>query len=90
MTLMPSGMLELVHRFAQLVAVLAFDAARDAAAARVVRHQDQVAAGQRDERGEGRALVAALVLVDLDDDFLAFAQQFLDAGAGSASTPAWK
>ena len=61
-------------------AVVAFDAARDAAGGRRVRHQHHVAAGQRDERGQGGALVAALVLVDLDDDFLAFAQEFLDAG----------
>src|SRR5690606_36068937 len=37
-------------------------------------------AGQRDEGGQRRALVAALFLVVLDDDFLAFAQQFLQAG----------
>ena len=72
MTLMPSGTWQLVHRLAQLVAVLALDAARDAAAARVVRHQDEVAAGQADEGREGGALVAALVLLDLDDELLAF------------------
>jgi hypothetical protein len=62
--------------------VLALDAARNAAAARVVRHQHQVAAGQRDEGGQGGALVAALVLVDLDDQFLAFLERFLDAWRG--------
>src|SRR5581483_8664266 len=75
------GQLQLVERVAQLVAVLALDAAGDAAAAGVVRHEDQVAAGERDERREGGALRAALVLLDLDDDFLAFAQRVLDAGA---------
>ena len=67
---------------AQLVALLALDAARHAAAARVVGHQDQVAAGQADERGERSALVAALVLVDLDDELLALAHHVLDARAG--------
>ena len=67
------GHCELVHDVAQLVAVFALDAARHAAAARVVRHQHEVAAGQADEGGERGALVAALVLVDLDDQFLAFA-----------------
>ena len=69
---------ELVHGFAQFLALLAFDTARHAAAARVVRHQDQVAAGQRDEGGQCGALVAALFLLDLDHDFLAFLEGFLD------------
>ena len=71
--------LELVEVFLQLFAVFAFDAARDAAAARVVRHQHQVAAGQRDEGGQRRALVAALFLLDLDQQFLAVADRVLDA-----------
>ena len=74
------GDVELVQRFLQRRAVLALDAARDAAGRRRVRHQHHVAAGQRDEGGQRRTLVAALFLVHLDDDFLAFAQQFLDAG----------
>jgi hypothetical protein len=45
-----------------------------------IGHQHHVAAGQRDERGQGGALVAALLLVDLDHHFLAFAQEFLDRG----------
>ncbi len=69
---------ELVHGFAQFLALFTFDAARHTTTARVVRHQHQVAAGQRDERGQGGALVAALFLFDLDHDFLAFAQRFLD------------
>ena len=76
------GVLELVHRLAQFLPVLAFDAARNATAARVVRHQDQVAPGQRDVGRERSALVAALFLVDLDDDFLALADGVLDAGPG--------
>jgi hypothetical protein len=70
--------LQLIHHFAQFGALAALDAARDAAAARVVRHQDQVAAGEADKGRQRGALVAALVLVDLDDQFLAFAQGFLD------------
>ena len=81
MTLMPLRHVERRNRFAQLVAFFALDAARYAAAARIVRHQHEVAAGERDVSRERRALVAALVLVDLDDQFLAFAQLILDAGA---------
>ena len=77
--------LELVDRVAQLVAVLALDAARDAAAARIVRHQHQIAAGQRDVGRQRRALVAALVLVDLDDEFLAFLELILDAAAAAVA-----
>ncbi|MNS90174.1 hypothetical protein D3C72_1242120 [compost metagenome] len=70
---------QLAHRLAQFLAVLALDAARYATATRVVRHQHQVAAGQRDKGGQGGALVAALFLLDLDDQFLAFVQGVLDA-----------
>src|SRR5690606_33320050 len=69
---------QLVHGFAQFLAVFAFDPARHAAAARVVGHQHQVAAGEGDEGGEGSALVAAFFLFDLDDEFLAFGQGVLD------------
>ncbi len=68
------GNLQLVHHLAKLVPVLALDAPRHSAAARVVGHEDQVAAGERDVGGERRALVAALVLVHLDDHFLVNAQ----------------
>ena len=61
------GDLELVHHLAQLVAVLAFDPSRYPTPARVVGHQHEVASGERNVGGEGRALVAALVLVHLDD-----------------------
>ena len=73
--------LELVDDIAKLVAVFAFDTPRDAAAARVVRHQHEIAAGETDKAGERGALVSALVLVDLDDDFLAFVERVLDARA---------
>ena len=72
---------ELVDHVAQLVAVLALHAARYAAAARVVRHEHEIAAGETDEGGESGAFVAALVLVDLDDQLLAFLEGVLDARA---------
>ena len=71
---------------AQFVAVFAFDAARHAAAARVVWHQHQIAAGEADEGGQRSTLVAAFVLFHLDDEFLAFFQGILDAGLAT-STP---
>ncbi|MCY1277542.1 hypothetical protein D9M70_262410 [compost metagenome] len=70
-----------VQGFAQFVALFAFDAAGNAAGARVVRHQHQVAAGEADEGGEGGALVAAFLFLDLDDDFLALAQHITDVDA---------
>src|SRR6185436_10295824 len=73
------GDFELIDRIAQLVAIFALDAPGNAAATRVVGHQHDVATGQADESGQGRALVAALVLVDLDDQFLSLAQGFPDA-----------
>src|SRR5205085_7635318 len=69
-----------VHRLLEGGAVVALDPAGNAAGGGGVRHQHHVAAGQGDERGQGGALVAALFLVDLDDDFLAFAQDLLHAG----------
>ena len=69
-----------VHRGLQRGAVVAFNPARDAAGSGRVGHQHHVPAGQRDERGQGGALVAAFFLVDLDNDFLTLAQQFLDPG----------
>ena len=72
-----------VQRFTQFVALFAFDAAGDTTGARVVGHQHQVATGQADEGGQGRTLVAAFFLLDLDDDFLAFAQHVLDVDAAA-------
>ena len=70
---------QLPHGLAQFLAILAFDPARNAAAARIVRHQHQVAASQRDEGRQRGALVATLFLLDLDDQLLAFVQGVLDA-----------
>ena len=75
------GNVEAVQGCAQFVALFTFDAAGNATGARVVRHQYQIATGQADEGGQSRALVAALFLVDLDDDFLAFLEDFLDIDA---------
>ena len=74
------GHVELGYGFLELGAVLTFDATRNAPAARVVRHQHQVTAGEADKGGQCSALVAAFILVDLDNDFLTFLQGILDAG----------
>jgi hypothetical protein len=61
------------------VAVITLDSPGYAAGARVVRHQDKIASRQADKSGKGCALVATLVLLDLDDKFLALAECILDA-----------
>src|SRR5437762_183587 len=70
--------LQLAHHLAHLIAILALDAARDPAGARVVRHQHEEAPGEADERGERRPLGAALLLLHLHDDFLALGQELAD------------
>ncbi len=67
-----------VHGVAHLLAILALDAARHAARARIVRHQHQESAGETDEGRERRAFVAALLFFDLNDQLLAFLQKILD------------
>ena len=54
------------------------DLAADAAAARGIRHQHGVAAGQRQVGGEGSTLGAALFLDDLHQNDLAALDNFLD------------
>ena len=76
----PLGVLELVHRLFELFALVTLDATAHATATRVVGHQHQVTTGQRDKGGQGRALVAALFLLDLDQQLLAFLDHVLDAG----------
>ncbi len=69
---------QLVHGFAQFLAVFTLDTARNTAAAWIIGHKNQVAASQRDEGGKGGAFIAALFLFDLNDQFLAFSQGVLD------------
>src|SRR3546814_20368962 len=57
---------------------LRLDLAADAAAARRVRHQHAIAAGQRQIGGQRRALVAALFLDDLHQHDLPALDDFLD------------
>ncbi len=70
-----------VQGFTQLVALFTFDATGDTAGTRVVRHQHEITTGQADEGGQGGALVATFLFFDLNDDFLAFAQDVLDVDA---------
>ena len=70
---------EFGHSGFQLLTLFAFDTAGYAAAARVVRHQYQIASGEADEGGQRGAFVATLVFFDLDDDFHAFFEHVLDA-----------
>jgi len=73
------GDLKLRHGLPHLGALLPLDAARDASALGIVRHEDEIASGQTDERGEGRTLAAAFLFFHLDDQFLAFLDHILDA-----------
>ena len=73
------GVFQLVHGFFELGPVVTLDAAADATAAGVIGHQHDVAAGQRDEGGQGGALVATLFFFDLNQELLAFADHIVDA-----------
>ena len=76
------GHFELGNGVAQFIALFAFDATRYTAAARVIGHQNDIAPGEADECGQRRALGATLVLVDLDNQLLAFAQSLFDGNFG--------
>ena len=67
-----------VDDFLQFIAVLTLGPARHTAATSIVGHEHQVPASQADDRGEGSTLVAALILLDLDNEFLTFADSILD------------
>ena len=69
---------ELVHGLLEFGPVVALNAPAHAAATRVVGHQHDVAAGQRDEGGQGRALVASLFFFDLNRQLLAFPDHIVD------------
>ena len=62
---------ESAQRFPKLRALLSLHAPGDSTRAGIVRHQDQVAPREADECGQRGALVAAFLLLDLDDYFLA-------------------
>ena len=79
------GDLQPVHRLPHLIAVFALDAARYAARPGVVRHQHQKTACEADKGRERRTLVAALVLLDLNNQFLPFLQQILDVESAAGS-----
>ncbi len=73
------GHRELSHGIAQFGSLLSFDAPRYAPALGIVGHQHEEAAGQADERRQCGALVAALVFLDLQHQFLVFLDDVLDA-----------
>ena len=75
------GHFQLGQHVTQFCALVAFHPAGYATTTGIVWHQHQITASQADETGQGCALVAALVLVNLDDDLLLFLQQAGDAGA---------
>ena len=61
------GQFEPIHRFAQFLTFFAFDTAGNTAPAGVVRHQNEVAAGKRNEGRQSGAFIAALFFFDLND-----------------------
>ena len=79
------GDIELVEGLAQFGAIFAFDTARNTAAARIVWHQHQIAAGERNVGRQRRAFVAAFVFFDLYQNFLADFQILRDLGAGAVT-----
>ena len=72
---------------AERVPVLALDAPGNAAGARIVRHQHQIARRNAQEGGERRPLVAALFLLDLHDQFLALVEHVADVDAAFLGRP---
>ena len=68
----------MIDGLTQLCTILALNAARHTATARIVRHEDDIATGEADKGGECGAFVAALVLVHLNKNFLAFFQRILN------------
>ena len=72
------GNVQAAERLAQIGAFLAFDAAGDASGARIIRHQHHIAPRQADERGQRRALGAALFFVDLHHEPRAFPDHIAD------------
>ncbi len=56
----------------QCVSIFAFDASRDSPSSGIVWHQHHVSTGETDKGREGGAFIAALFLLDLYENFLAF------------------
>ena len=75
------GNVDAFHGFAQFGALIAFNATGNTTGTRVVGHQYHVTASEADLSGQGCALVAALFLVDLNNDFLTFFQHITDVDA---------
>ena len=73
------GVFQLVHGLFEFSTVIAFDATAHTATTWVVGHQHHIAASQRDEGGEGCALVATFFFFNLNQQLLAFADHVLDA-----------
>ena len=78
------------QRFFQLGTIVTFDTARNAAGARVVRHQYQVAACQADKGGQRGAFITALFFINLNNDFLTFAQNVLNVRAAMSAVIGWE
>ena len=75
------GDFQLRHGFFQFVSVLALNSAGNATRSWVVGHQHHIAACKGAERCQRCTFISALFLIDLDDDFLAFFNDFLDVDA---------
>ena len=68
---------QLGHCVTQFRTVIPFDTARNTAATRIVWHEHQITTGQGDIGRQGSPLVATLIFVDLNDEFLTLFQGFL-------------
>ena len=73
--------LKLVHGLLELLPVLALDAAGDTTPSGVVGHEHKVPASERDEGRQRCAFVAALFLLNLNEELGALGDGFLDGGA---------
>ena len=73
--------LQLVHDIAQLGALVTLDPARNATSSRVVGHQYQITTGQTDKGSQRGTLVSALVLINLNNQFLTLAQRLFNGRA---------
>ena len=74
------GQIKLLHGSTKFLTLFALNAAAHTASARVVGHQDQIAARKADKGRKCRALVAALFFFDLNDELLPFGEGFTDRG----------